>query len=55
MPFIGHTGICNSSGIASDFRGPYYFGDDDQMAFGSPTRALTIIILPNNCSRSSSS
>ena len=27
-PFIGHLGICNSNGIASDFRGPYFVGDD---------------------------
>jgi Protein of unknown function (DUF778) len=43
IPFIGHTGICNSYGIASDFRGPYYVGDDGDMAFGQPTRALRII------------
>jgi transmembrane protein 222 len=44
IPFIGHTGIGNSHGIASDFRGPYYVGDDGRMAFGSPTRALKIDI-----------
>jgi transmembrane protein 222 len=42
IPFIGHTGICDSSGIASDFRGPYFVGDDGRMAFGLPTRALKI-------------
>jgi transmembrane protein 222 len=42
IPFIGHTGICDSSGIASDFRGPYYVGDDGRMAFGPPTRFLKI-------------
>lgn len=42
IPFIGHTGICDSSGIASDFRGPYYVGDDGRMAFGPPTRYLKI-------------
>lgn len=42
IPFIGHTGICDSSGIASDFRGPYYVGDDGRMAFGAPTRSLKI-------------
>lgn len=44
IPFIGHTGICNSSGIASDFRGPYYVGDDGRMAFGPPTRYYKIDI-----------
>jgi transmembrane protein 222 len=42
IPFIGHTGICDSNGIASDFQGPYYVGDDGRMAFGAPTRALKI-------------
>lgn len=40
LPFIGHMGICDSRGVASDFRGPYYVGDDGRMAFGAPTRAL---------------
>ena len=43
VPFIGHTGICNSSGVASDFQGPYFVGDDGRMAFGSPTRSLKIV------------
>ena len=43
IPFIGHTGICDSNGVASDFRGPYYVGDDGRMAFGAPTRALTML------------
>jgi hypothetical protein len=42
FPFIGHLGICDSAGVASDFRGPYYVGDDGRMAFGAPTRALHI-------------
>lgn len=42
FPFIGHMGIASSRGVASDFRGPYYVGDDGHMAFGSPTRALYI-------------
>jgi hypothetical protein len=42
IPFIGHMGICNSQGVASDFRGPYYVGDDGRMAFGAPTRALKL-------------
>lgn len=40
LPFIGHTGIANSRGIASDFQGPYFVGDSGRMAFGPPTRAL---------------
>jgi transmembrane protein 222 len=42
FPFIGHLGIADSKGIASDFRGPYFVGDDGRMAFGAPTRALFI-------------
>lgn len=42
IPFIGHVGISDSHGIASDFRGPYFVGDDGRMAFGAPTRALKI-------------
>lgn len=42
IPFIGHLGITDSRGIASDFRGPYYVGDDGRMAFGAPTRALSL-------------
>ena len=37
LPFIGHTGICTSSGIIRDFAGPYYVSEDN-MAFGNPTR-----------------
>jgi transmembrane protein 222 len=51
IPFIGHTGICDSSGIASDFRGPYYVGDDGRMAFGQPTRYYKIDINSCNISR----
>lgn len=40
LPFIGHMGISDSNGIASDFQGPYNVGDQGRMAFGSPTRAL---------------
>lgn len=40
-PFIGHLGIADSNGVASDFQGPYYVGDRGRMAFGDPTRALT--------------
>ncbi len=38
FPFIGHTGIADSNGIANDFQGSYYVGTDGHMAFGSPTR-----------------
>lgn len=44
LPFIGHVGIADSKGVANDFQGPYYVGDDGRMAFGSPTRALKIDI-----------
>lgn len=42
VPFIGHVGITNSQGTASDFRGSFFVGDDGRMAFGAPTRALKI-------------
>lgn len=41
-PVIGHLGIANSRGIASDFRGPYFVGDDGRLAFGPATRVLCI-------------
>ena len=44
FPFIGHLGIADSRGIASDFQGPYSVGDRGRMAFGPPTRALKIDI-----------
>jgi hypothetical protein len=42
LPFIGHLGIADSSGVASDFQGPYSVRDDGHMAFGAPTRALLV-------------
>mmetsp|Transcript_1401 Transcript_1401/g.1908 ORF Transcript_1401/g.1908 Transcript_1401/m.1908 type:complete len:161 (+) Transcript_1401:264-746(+) len=42
IPMIGHLGIADSNGIASDFRGPYYVGDDGRLAFGEATRTLLI-------------
>lgn len=53
VPFIGHLGIADSRGIASDFQGPYYVGDDGRMAFGNPTRALKMDIsdLPGGSSK----
>ena len=53
IPFIGHLGIADSKGVASDFRGPYFVGDDGRMAFGAPTRALKMDIgdLPGGAER----
>uniref|UniRef100_A0A7S2DZ12 Transmembrane protein 222 n=1 Tax=Helicotheca tamesis TaxID=374047 RepID=A0A7S2DZ12_9STRA len=42
IPFIGHLGIATSDGTACDFQGPYFVGDSGRMAFGRPTRAVTI-------------
>lgn len=41
FPFIGHMGICMSSGVIRDFAGPYCVGEGD-MAFGRPTRYLQL-------------
>uniref|UniRef100_A0A7S1BJ49 Transmembrane protein 222 n=1 Tax=Corethron hystrix TaxID=216773 RepID=A0A7S1BJ49_9STRA len=38
FPFIGHTGITDSRGVASDFQGTYSVGDRGRMAFGRATR-----------------
>ena len=53
IPFIGHLGIADSKGVASDFRGPYFVGDDGRMAFGAPTRSLKVDIgdLPGGAER----
>ncbi|CAB3227360.1 unnamed protein product [Arctia plantaginis] len=37
FPFLGHMGICMSSGVIRDFAGPY-FVSEDMMAFGNPTK-----------------
>jgi len=52
IPVIGHLGIADSRGVASDFQGPYTVGEDGRMAFGNPTRALKIDIsqLPGGAS-----
>mmetsp|Transcript_20588 Transcript_20588/g.44506 ORF Transcript_20588/g.44506 Transcript_20588/m.44506 type:complete len:177 (-) Transcript_20588:129-659(-) len=42
LPFIGHMGIADSRGVASDFQGPYSVGNRGTMAFGKPTRALKL-------------
>jgi len=41
FPFIGHIGICMSSGVIRDFAGPYYVSEDN-MAFGNPTRYMEL-------------
>jgi hypothetical protein len=53
LPFIGHTGIATSRGIANDFQGSYYVGTDGHMAFGKPTRYLKVDIgdLPGGSER----
>lgn len=43
FPFIGHIGICTSSGIIRDFAGSY-FVSEDQMGFGDPTKYLQLEI-----------
>ena len=42
FPFIGHMGIADSSGVASDFQGPYHVGDRGFLAFGAATRYLPL-------------
>lgn len=37
LPFVGHVGICLSSGIILDFAGPYYVAMD-ALSFGNPTK-----------------
>uniref|UniRef100_A0A8C4T813 Transmembrane protein 222b n=2 Tax=Erpetoichthys calabaricus TaxID=27687 RepID=A0A8C4T813_ERPCA len=37
FPFIGHMGICTSTGVIQDFAGPYFVSEDN-MAFGKPTK-----------------
>ncbi|XP_061807628.2 transmembrane protein 222a [Nerophis lumbriciformis] len=37
LPFIGHMGICTSSGVIRDFAGSY-FVSEDSMGFGRPTK-----------------
>ena len=41
FPFVGHVGICLSSGIILDFAGPYYVAMD-AMSFGNPTKYWTL-------------
>ncbi|XP_067094593.1 transmembrane protein 222-like [Osmerus mordax] len=37
LPFIGHMGICTSSGVIRDFAGSYFVSEGN-MAFGRPTK-----------------
>ncbi|XP_035722091.1 transmembrane protein 222-like [Vespa mandarinia] len=37
IPFIGHMGICTSTGVIRDFAGPYHVAED-HMAFGKPIK-----------------
>ncbi|KAG2438399.1 hypothetical protein HYH02_010854 [Chlamydomonas schloesseri] len=41
MPFIGHLGVCASSGLTYDFAGPYTVNEDD-LLFGRPVRYITL-------------
>jgi hypothetical protein len=41
FPFVGHMGICTSSGIIYDFAGPYYIGEGE-LAFGRATRYIQL-------------
>ena len=41
LPFVGHVGICLSSGIILDFAGPYYVAMD-AMSFGNPAKYLML-------------
>ncbi|GIL73572.1 hypothetical protein Vretimale_5186 [Volvox reticuliferus] len=41
MPFIGHIGICSSTGRTYDFAGPFTV-NEDALLFGRPTRYLPI-------------
>lgn len=37
LPFIGHTGICDSNGKIYDFAGSQYIGEDE-LSFGNPMK-----------------
>jgi len=41
LPFVGHTGICDSDGVIYDFAGPYTINRGN-MAFGAPTRYIQL-------------
>uniref|UniRef100_A0A673JQV3 Transmembrane protein 222-like n=1 Tax=Sinocyclocheilus rhinocerous TaxID=307959 RepID=A0A673JQV3_9TELE len=44
FPFIGHMGICTSTGVIRDFAGPYFVSEDN-MAFGRPTNKNMQLLL----------
>ncbi|CAM9286057.1 unnamed protein product [Phaeothamnion confervicola] len=50
LPFIGHMGIADSSGVIHDFAGSYMIGED-HMAFGAATRYVQLH--PARCSADS--
>jgi hypothetical protein len=37
VPFLGHLGLCSSSGLTYDFAGPFTV-NEGQLLFGKPTR-----------------
>ena len=41
LPFVGHTGICDSEGVIYDFGGPYYIGKD-RFTFGAATKYIQL-------------
>ena len=50
IPCIGHTGICKSDGVISDFAGPYYVSEDD-FAFGSTIKYVQLEIPDDELAR----
>ncbi|KAG2491582.1 hypothetical protein HYH03_010149 [Edaphochlamys debaryana] len=42
MPFIGHMGVCSSTGRTYDFAGPCTV-NEDRLLFGYPTRYLVLV------------
>ena len=46
LPFIGHTGICDTSGVIYDFAGPFYVSED-QFAFGKTLKYVRLRIDDN--------
>ena len=50
LPFIGHTGICDSEGKIYDFAGSYYIGER-QLAFGRPLKYIRVPLTPEEQGR----
>ncbi|PNH03544.1 Protein REVERSION-TO-ETHYLENE SENSITIVITY1 [Tetrabaena socialis] len=48
LPFIGHMGVCSSTGRTFDFAGPFTV-NEDMLLFGKPTRY--ILLDPAECRR----